>query len=72
MKINDNFPDMTLQDRISVFQKWNVQRKDNRVFTLAGRYMYEDRLGGELDLDEGIKRKDYKYAEVSIPSVLKL
>ncbi len=43
----DNFLDMTLQDRISVFQKWNVQRKDNRVFTLAGRYM----------------GKDYKYAE---------
>lgn len=60
---NDNFLDMTLQDRISVFQKWNVQRKDNRVFTLAGRYMYEDRLGGELDWTKASRGKDYKYAE---------
>ncbi len=44
----DNFTDLTLQDRISVFQKWNFQRKDNRIFSLAGRFFYEDRWGGEL------------------------
>jgi outer membrane receptor for ferrienterochelin and colicins len=44
----DNFTDLTLQDRISVFQKWNFQRKDNRIFSLAGRYFYEERWGGEL------------------------
>lgn len=45
---NDNFTDVTLQDRISVFQKWSFKRKNNRVFSLAGRYFYEDRWGGEM------------------------
>ncbi|MFX0555831.1 TonB-dependent receptor [Maribacter sp. CXY002] len=44
----DNFTDLTLQDRISVFQKWNLKRKDNRILSLAGRFFYEDRWGGEL------------------------
>ncbi len=44
----DNFTDLTLQDRISVFQKWNFERSENRVFSLAGRFFYEDRWGGEL------------------------
>ncbi len=44
----DNFTDLTLQNRISVFQKWNFQRESNRIFSLAGRFFYEDRWGGEL------------------------
>jgi len=47
-KNNDNFTDMTLQNRISLFQKWNINRQENRLFTLAGRFMYEDRYGGEM------------------------
>lgn len=50
-KNNDFFTDLTLQDRISVFNKWNFDRKENRVFSLAGRFVYEDRFGGELDWD---------------------
>ncbi len=45
----DNFTDVTLQNRISVFNKWSFQRKDNRIFTVAGRYIYEDRWGGEMN-----------------------
>jgi outer membrane receptor for ferrienterochelin and colicins len=44
----DNFTDLTLQDRISIFQKWSFNRKDNKLLSLAGRYFYEDRWGGEL------------------------
>jgi outer membrane receptor for ferrienterochelin and colicins len=33
----DLFTDVTLQDRISVFQKWNFNRKENRQFSLAAR-----------------------------------
>jgi outer membrane receptor for ferrienterochelin and colicins len=43
---NDNFTDLALQDRISVFQKWSFSRPKNRLFSLAGRYFYEDRWGG--------------------------
>lgn len=44
----DNFTDVTLQDRISVFQKWNFKRAGNKLFSLMGRYFYEDRWGGEM------------------------
>ena len=44
----DNFTDLTLQDRISVFNTWSVERPAGRALRLAGRYLYEDRWGGEL------------------------
>ena len=47
----DNFTDVTLQNRISVFQKWNFKRDQNRIFSIAGRYFYEDRRGGEMEWD---------------------
>jgi outer membrane receptor for ferrienterochelin and colicins len=53
---NDGFTDMTLQDRISVFNKWSFDRAEGREFTLAGRYVYEDRFGGELDWDRASHR----------------
>ena len=34
----DNFTDLTLQERVSVFQKWNFPRDNGRVFSLAGRF----------------------------------
>lgn len=46
---NDNFTDLVIQDRISIFNKWNIKQKNNRVFSLAGRYVYEDRFGGDLN-----------------------
>jgi outer membrane receptor for ferrienterochelin and colicins len=48
----DNFTDLTLQDRISVFQKWNFNRKSNKLFSMAGRFFYEDRWGGELQWEK--------------------
>lgn len=44
----DGFTDVTLQNRISVFNKWSFDRKSNRVFNVAARYIYEDRWGGEM------------------------
>lgn len=44
----DNFTDITLQHRISVFNKWDIQRKNNRIFNFAARYNYEDRWGGDM------------------------
>lgn len=46
---NDNFTDVALQERVSVFQKWSINRPGNKLFTIAGRYYWEDRWGGELD-----------------------
>jgi len=60
---NDNFTDVTLQDRISIFQKWNFKRKDNRHFSLAGRYFYEDRWGGEMQWNKSFRGGNEVYGE---------
>jgi outer membrane receptor for ferrienterochelin and colicins len=49
---NDNFTDLTLQDRVSVFQKWNINRKSNKLLSMAGRFFYEDRWGGEMQWEK--------------------
>lgn len=59
----DGFTDLTLQDRISVFNKWSFQRAKGRVFTLAGRYVYEDRFGGELNWNRGFRGGNEVYGE---------
>lgn len=60
---NDNFTDVTLQDRISIFQKWDFKRNNNRKFSLAGRYFYEDRWGGEMQWNKNFRGGDVIYGE---------
>ncbi|MBJ2176137.1 TonB-dependent receptor [Aureibaculum sp. A20] len=60
---DDNFTDVTLQDRISLFQKWDFKRKDDRVFSIAGRYFYEDRWGGEMDWNKSYRGGNEVYGE---------
>ena len=60
---NDNFTDLTLQDRISIFNKWNFKRKDNKIFSLAARYVHEDRWGGELQWTPDFRGGDEIYGE---------
>jgi len=60
---SDGFTDVTLQDRISVFQKWNIKRKDYRLFSIVGRYLYEDRWGGEMDWTPDFRGGDSIYGE---------
>jgi outer membrane receptor for ferrienterochelin and colicins len=59
----DNFTDMTLQNRISIFNKVNIERKSNKVFTIAARYVYEDRWGGELDWEKEFRGGNQIYGE---------
>ncbi len=59
----DNFTDVTLQDRISVFQKWTFDRRSNRLFAIAGRYFYEDRWGGEMQWQPKYRGGNEVYGE---------
>ncbi len=59
----DGFTDVTLSKRISFFQKINVQRPENRLFTMAGRYVYEDRWGGEMNWTSADRGGDEVYGE---------
>lgn len=44
----DNFTDVPLQKRASVFGKIAFDRPKSRIANLAARYVWEDRFGGEL------------------------
>jgi outer membrane receptor for ferrienterochelin and colicins len=59
----DNFTDVTLAKRASVFNKWTFDRKDNRVANVAFRYVYEDRFGGEMQYTPEFRGTDSIYAE---------
>jgi len=62
-KNNDNFTDVTQQNRISIFNKWNFDRAENRVASLAARYVYEDRWGGEMNWTKQWRGSDSIYGE---------
>ena len=60
---NDNFTDLTLQNRISIFNKLNIERSNNKLFTVAFRYVYEDRWGGETNWNKNFRGTDLVYGE---------
>ncbi len=62
-KNGDGFTDVTLQNRISIFNKWSVERKSSRLLNLAWRYMYEDRWGGQTSWERKFRGTDSIYGE---------
>ena len=60
---NDGFTDLTLQNRISLFNKINIERESDKIFTLAARYVYEDRWGGQTDWEKEFRGSAIKYGE---------
>jgi outer membrane receptor for ferrienterochelin and colicins len=62
-KNGDSFTDVTLQHRISVFNKWSWQRPFERQATFAGRFFYEDRWGGDVRWNKNFRGGDSLYGE---------
>lgn len=60
---DDGFTDVTQQNRISVFDKISLTRRHDRTATLSGRYMYEDRWGGQMDWTPTFRGTDSLYGE---------
>lgn len=60
---NDGFTDVTAQNRISIFNKWNFNRDQNRLFSVAVRGMYEDRWGGDVRWEKKYRGGDEIYGE---------
>ncbi|MCW5911034.1 MAG: TonB-dependent receptor [Cyclobacteriaceae bacterium] len=60
---HDNFTDVTLQNRISLFNKWSFNRPSGKNFSLAGRYVYENRWGGEMQWTSNHRGSDQVYGE---------
>lgn len=59
----DGFTDVTLQHRISVFNKIDFERKFNREASVALRYFYEDRWGGDMNWNARWRGTDSIYGE---------
>lgn len=59
----DNFTDVTLQKRFSLFQKFSWNNKPLTKGSLAIRYLYEDRWGGELQWTPTYRGSEQVYGE---------
>lgn len=59
----DNFTDVTLQDRISIFNKISIERNSGKELSFAGRLFYEDRWGGEMQWNKSFRRGTEVYGE---------
>ena len=59
----DNFTDITLQHRVSVFNKISWRRNQDRIASLAARYFHEDRWGGEMQWEPKFRGTDSIYGE---------
>lgn len=59
----DGFTDVPTQQRVSVFNKWSWQRPEQRAASVAARYYYEDRFGGQLNWRPEFRGGDSVYGE---------
>jgi len=61
----DNFTDLTLKNRYSIFNKFQFLPTNNKIypFNLSLRYMYENRWGGEMDWTNEFRGSNLKYGE---------
>ncbi|MEZ4808709.1 MAG: TonB-dependent receptor [Flavobacteriales bacterium] len=60
---SDGFADVTLQERLSVFNKLALRRAGNRVASVATRYVFEDRWGGQMNWTPAFAGSDSIYGE---------
>lgn len=59
----DGFTDVTLQKRISFFNKWSFESKNGKPFSIATRYIYENRWGGQTTWTPEFRGTDSVYGE---------
>lgn len=62
-KNKDGFTDLTLQKRVSIFNKWSFSLPDNKTASLAARYYYEDRWGGDMTWNKSYRGGNERYGE---------
>lgn len=62
-KNKDGFTDVTLQDRISIFNKFSFDRKSKKQLAIATRFFYEDRWGGQMNWNKKYRGGTDVYGE---------
>lgn len=61
---NDGFTDIPLNNRLSIFNKWQINnKKGQKVFHLGARYLTEDRFGGQLNWQKSDRGSGSVYGE---------
>lgn len=60
---SDNFTDIPISNRMTIFNKWDLKRKDQRKASIALRYYAEDRFGGTMQWTPEHKGSDSIYGE---------
>ncbi len=60
---HDGFTDIPLQNRISLFNKWNLDMGKGQKAQWAVRYLYEDRFGGQMKWNNNFRGSDSLYGE---------
>lgn len=60
---SDGFTDLALQERTSVFSKWSFQRKSGKQASIAGRWVNENRWGGQMNWTPEFLGGDSIYGE---------
>ena len=60
---NDNFTDLALQKRVSLFNKLQWKNDSNQTANMVLRYAYEDRWGGEMNWNPSFRGGDQVYGE---------
>lgn len=59
----DNFTDVPLQNRVSVFNKWQFNNKYDKKSIVIGRYAFDRRYGGQLNYNKNWQGTDSIYGE---------
>ena len=59
----DNFTDVPIQNRVSIFNKWRIIQKNDKLLNVAARFIYEDRWGGEMQWNNAFRGGDSVYGE---------
>jgi outer membrane receptor for ferrienterochelin and colicins len=62
-KNKDGFTDVTLQNRFTIFNKWTMEQRHQRRASIATRYVFEDRWGGQLNWSKQWRGSDSIYGE---------
>ncbi len=60
---NDNFIDIPVTNRGSFYNKWSFVRPGNRLAFVYGRYLFEDRFGGQMNMPAKERGSDSLYGE---------
>ena len=68
----DNFMDIPLQNRVALFNKWSFRNKYQKSSSVFGRYLWEQRTGGEMQFKKSMRGTDERYAESIITNRVEL